>query len=65
MDIHKNARLTRRARERLAKIVLSGQMPQAASKAAGGGARQSICASALRLSWSSQRTTAQTTVRRP
>ena len=42
MGIHKNARLTPRARERLAKIVLSGQMPQAASEAAGGGARRSF-----------------------
>ena len=35
MDIHKNARLTPRGRERLAKMVLSGQTPQAASEAAG------------------------------
>jgi transposase len=35
MDIHKNARLTPRGRERLAKMVVSGQTPQAASEAAG------------------------------
>jgi transposase InsO family protein len=35
MDIHKNARLTPRGRERLAKMVLGGQTPQAASEAAG------------------------------
>ncbi|MEA2814936.1 MAG: hypothetical protein QOI93_2633, partial [Rhodospirillaceae bacterium] len=35
MDIHKNARLTPHGRERLAKMVLSGQTPQAASEAAG------------------------------
>jgi transposase-like protein len=35
MDIHKNARLTPQGRERLAKMVLSGQTPQAASEAAG------------------------------
>ena len=35
MDIHKNARLTPHGRERLAKMVLSVQTPQAASEAAG------------------------------
>jgi transposase InsO family protein len=35
MDIHKNARLTPHGRERLAKMILSGQTPQAASEAAG------------------------------
>ncbi|HSS87307.1 MAG TPA: IS481 family transposase [Reyranella sp.] len=35
MDIHKNARLTPHGRERLAKMVLSGQTPEAASEAAG------------------------------
>ena len=35
MDIHKNARLTPHGREHLAKMVLSGQTPQAASEAAG------------------------------
>jgi transposase InsO family protein len=35
MDIHKNARLTPHGRERLAKMVLSGQPPEAASEAAG------------------------------
>jgi transposase InsO family protein len=35
MDIHKNARLTPRGRERLASMILSGQTPQAASQAAG------------------------------
>ena len=35
MDIHKNARLTRHGRERLAKLILSGQTPEAASQAAG------------------------------
>ena len=35
MDIHKNARLTRHGRERLAKMILSGQTPKAASEAAG------------------------------
>jgi transposase len=35
MDIHKNARLTPHGRERLAKMVLSGQTPPAASEAAG------------------------------
>ena len=35
MDIHKNARLTAHGRERLAKMILSGQTPQAASEAAG------------------------------
>ena len=35
MDIHKNARLTPLGRERLVKMVLSGQTPQAASEAAG------------------------------
>ena len=42
MDIHKNARLTRRARERLAKIVLSGQMPQAVGR--GNRFVQALCA---------------------
>jgi len=35
MDIHKNARLTRHGRERLVKMILSGQMPKVASEAAG------------------------------
>ena len=35
MDIHKNARLTLHGRERLAKMILSGQTPEAASEAAG------------------------------
>jgi transposase InsO family protein len=35
MDIHKNARLTPFGRERLVKMVLSGQTPQAASEAGG------------------------------
>jgi transposase InsO family protein len=35
MDIHKNARLTPHGRERLAKMILSGQTPQAASEAVG------------------------------
>jgi transposase InsO family protein len=35
MDIHKNARLTPHGRERLTKMILSGQTPQAASEAAG------------------------------
>ena len=35
MDIHKNARLTPHGRERLVKMVLSGQTPKAASQAAG------------------------------
>ena len=35
MDIHKNARLMPHGRERLAKMILSGQTPQAASEAAG------------------------------
>jgi transposase InsO family protein len=35
MDIHKNARLTPHGRERLVKMVLSGQTPEAASEAAG------------------------------
>jgi transposase InsO family protein len=35
MDIHKNARLTPFGRERLVKMVLGGQTPQAASEAAG------------------------------
>lgn len=35
MDIHKNARLTPHGREHLAKMVLSGQTPQAASEAVG------------------------------
>src|SRR5260221_13810373 len=35
MDIHKNARLTPHGRERLVKMILSGQTPEAASEAAG------------------------------
>ena len=35
MDLHDNARLTPHGRERLAKMILSGQTPQAASEAAG------------------------------
>ena len=35
MDIHKNARLTAYGRERLAKMILSGQTPEAASEAVG------------------------------
>jgi transposase InsO family protein len=35
MDIHKNARLTPLGRERLVKMVLAGQTPQAASEAGG------------------------------
>ena len=35
MDIHKNARLSPHGRERLAKMIVSGQTPQAASEAAG------------------------------
>ena len=35
MDIHKNARLTPHGRERLAKMIISGQTPEAASEAAG------------------------------
>jgi hypothetical protein len=35
MDIHKNARLTAHGRERLAKMILAGQTPQAVSEAAG------------------------------
>ena len=35
MDIHKNARLTPHGRERLAKMIVSGQTPEAASEAAG------------------------------
>ena len=35
MDIHKNARLTPHGRERLVKMIASGQTPQAACEAAG------------------------------
>jgi transposase len=35
MDMHKNARLTAHGRERLVKMVLGGQTPQAASEAGG------------------------------
>jgi transposase-like protein len=35
MDIHKNARLTVFGRERMVKMVLSGQTPQAVSEAVG------------------------------
>lgn len=35
MDIHKNARLTPYGRERLAKMIVSGQTPEVASEAAG------------------------------
>jgi transposase InsO family protein len=35
MDIHKNARLTPHGRERLAKMIVGGQTPEAASEAAG------------------------------
>src|SRR5882724_1706394 len=35
MDMHKNARLTPHGREHLAKMVLGGQTPEAASEAAG------------------------------
>ena len=35
MDIHENARLTPFGRERLAKMILGGQTPEAASEAAG------------------------------
>ena len=35
MDIHKNARLTPHGRERLAKMIVSGQTPQGASEAVG------------------------------
>ena len=35
MDIHENARLTPHGRERLAKMIISGQTPEAASEAAG------------------------------
>ncbi len=35
MDIHKNARLTPHGRERLVKVILGGQPPEAASEAAG------------------------------
>ncbi|MFZ2142221.1 MAG: leucine zipper domain-containing protein, partial [Xanthobacteraceae bacterium] len=35
MDIHENARLTPHGRERLARMIISGQTPQAASEAAG------------------------------
>ena len=35
MDIHKNARLTPHGRERLVKMILGGQTPEAASEAAG------------------------------
>ena len=35
MDIHKNARLTPHGRERLAKMIVSGQTPEAASEAVG------------------------------
>jgi transposase-like protein len=35
MDIHKNARLTPLGRERLVKMVLDGQTPQAVSEAVG------------------------------
>src|SRR5882672_2566354 len=35
MDIHKNARLTPLGRERMVKMVLSGQTPQAVSEAVG------------------------------
>ena len=35
MDIHENARLTPRGRERLVRMVLSGQTPQAAGEAVG------------------------------
>lgn len=35
MDIHKNARLMPHGRERLARMILSGQTPEAASEAAG------------------------------
>ena len=35
MDIHKNARLTRHGRERLVRMVLGGQTPQAAARASG------------------------------
>lgn len=34
-DIHKNARITPRGRERLAKMILDEQTPQAAIEAAG------------------------------
>ena len=35
MDIHKNARLTPLGRERMVKMVLSGQTPKAVSEAVG------------------------------
>src|SRR5258708_19718016 len=35
MDIHKNAGLTPHGRERLAKMIISGQTPEAASEAVG------------------------------
>src|SRR4030081_3644991 len=35
MDVHKNARLTPRGRERMVKMVLGGQTPQAAGEAVG------------------------------
>ena len=35
MDIHKNARLTPHGRERLAKMIVNGQTPEAASEAVG------------------------------
>jgi transposase InsO family protein len=35
MNVHKNARLTRWGRERLARAVVSGQTPEAAARAAG------------------------------
>jgi transposase-like protein len=35
MDIHKNARLTPHGRERMVKLVLGGQTPQAVSEAVG------------------------------
>ena len=35
MDIHKNARLTPHGRERLAKMILGGQTPEATGEAVG------------------------------
>ena len=45
MDIHENARLTPHGRERLAKMILGGQTPEAASEAAG------VCPRGRALHW--------------
>jgi len=48
MDIHSNARLTPLGRERLVRLVESGQTPEAAARAAGQRFSQSATLSALR-----------------